>query len=433
MDTDDFDEALDNHAQSAIGKGQQELYSSLQSGMSEDDLKQLTDVTSASDDRQSGNISSAINTEVSQTQTLLRTEASSANNDGATDAMKENDVEYVHLLTEGDEKVCDICDSYWDSNPFEIDDAPNIPDDTHPNCRCQLIPCDADDTLLGTIGNNDDSGDDGSSTDNDDPDNDNPDGSGDDGSDDTLQDKYDTYQDYQRDYQAPFDETDKDAMGDYIESNYGIEWKEKKRAHYKISPETMANTVRVLDRFFSYYPNFLDNGQYKFTSLESHVFTGSSARAEAYVQSLRWRDGRKEQSLHLNSKHGDLEAQQKMTDYSFQTNWFRGNDTSTHIPTHEFGHAVDNNLTAASGSDVRVSEQILTQMYREDRGDHYDSSDFQHNEDFKHWAFDNIGTYGSKSTAEGFAELFTEYYGCDNPRPVAVRFGKIIDNMLREM
>ena len=46
----------------------------------------------------------------------------------------------VMFVTRNDEKVCEICQPY-DNLVYDINDSskPEIPDDTHPNCRCRFV------------------------------------------------------------------------------------------------------------------------------------------------------------------------------------------------------------------------------------------------------------------------------------------------------
>ena len=46
----------------------------------------------------------------------------------------------VMFVTRNDEKVCQICEPY-NNNVYDINDSskPEIPDDTHPNCRCRFV------------------------------------------------------------------------------------------------------------------------------------------------------------------------------------------------------------------------------------------------------------------------------------------------------
>lgn len=46
----------------------------------------------------------------------------------------------VMFVTRQDEKVCDICEPL-NNNVYDINDSskPEIPDDTHPNCRCRFV------------------------------------------------------------------------------------------------------------------------------------------------------------------------------------------------------------------------------------------------------------------------------------------------------
>lgn len=47
-------------------------------------------------------------------------------------------VKYVDWLTEPG--ACNLCGGIADKSPYAINDAPTIPDDSHPNCRCHKTP-----------------------------------------------------------------------------------------------------------------------------------------------------------------------------------------------------------------------------------------------------------------------------------------------------
>lgn len=61
-------------------------------------------------------------------------------NDYEEENAKENEEEYeLEFTTVGDERVCRLCNGYAGQH-FKADGSFTIPDNTHPNCRCMLIP-----------------------------------------------------------------------------------------------------------------------------------------------------------------------------------------------------------------------------------------------------------------------------------------------------
>ena len=73
-------------------------------------------------------------------QRIARTEIMSASNQGALQGYSESGVvEQVEFYAALDERTCDMC-SDMHGETFDIDDAPPLPDSTHPNCRCVYIP-----------------------------------------------------------------------------------------------------------------------------------------------------------------------------------------------------------------------------------------------------------------------------------------------------
>jgi SPP1 gp7 family putative phage head morphogenesis protein len=70
---------------------------------------------------------------------VARTETTRAYTAGVMDLYRQADVEKIMFLSSQDERVCeDICDPL-DGMVFAVDDAPDIPGDTHPSCRCCYV------------------------------------------------------------------------------------------------------------------------------------------------------------------------------------------------------------------------------------------------------------------------------------------------------
>lgn len=71
---------------------------------------------------------------------LVRTELWHMDLLGELDGMKQNKVQYVKYISEGDHRVCPECISLeaYNEGIYAIEEAPILP--RHPRCRCHLIP-----------------------------------------------------------------------------------------------------------------------------------------------------------------------------------------------------------------------------------------------------------------------------------------------------
>lgn len=144
--TQDFHDRMWAHNDVATARMQQVLDTSLRQGVDGKQMRQLTKVIPHDGGRPTPNLSTEMNKVVSSVQGLVVDKATRANAQAQREAYEEQDVEYVYFMTQNDDHVCDLCDSLVGFYP--IDEAPNIPDDTHPGCRCQLVPCDKDGNIL---------------------------------------------------------------------------------------------------------------------------------------------------------------------------------------------------------------------------------------------------------------------------------------------
>jgi SPP1 gp7 family putative phage head morphogenesis protein len=71
--------------------------------------------------------------------TIARTETMRAVNGAAKDRYEQTGVDRVEVLAALDDRVCDLCSSLH-GRIYPIDEAPDFPGNTHPNCRCTLAP-----------------------------------------------------------------------------------------------------------------------------------------------------------------------------------------------------------------------------------------------------------------------------------------------------
>lgn len=70
---------------------------------------------------------------------LIRTETSHIVNQAALERYEKTNIKNVQYLAAEDERMCDICGSMH-LNIYPINEAPDIPGSTHPQCRCCWAP-----------------------------------------------------------------------------------------------------------------------------------------------------------------------------------------------------------------------------------------------------------------------------------------------------
>lgn len=102
------------------------------------------------------------------------------------------------------------------------------------------------------------------------------------------------------------------------------------------------------------------------------------------------------------------------------TNW-------TSIVTHEFGHAIDDYLSNTlklagenKGKPKAVSSMLRPKVMKKAG---FKVSDIR----------DTVSEYATNNNFEWFAECFAEYMKSETPRPVAVEFGKQLEEILKEV
>jgi hypothetical protein len=88
----------------------------------------------------------------------------------------------------------------------------------------------------------------------------------------------------------------------------------------------------------------------------------------------------------------------------------RGVGSMRGVVSHEFGHAIENQLLR-DGTYDEVAAGIINDIHS--RG--------------ADWVSENIGEYATKNKQELFAELFAEYECADQPREEALKLGRSID------
>lgn len=106
--------------------------------------------------------------------------------------------------------------------------------------------------------------------------------------------------------------------------------------------------------------------------------------------------------------------------------------TAESIVVHELGHAVDGILTRARAlggtpiSDLSVSKPHNTSFFLRQKV--AQSTGVKIKDMNK-----AVSTYGSMNEMEWFAECFAEYLTSANPRPVAKRFGEMLEELMDKL
>lgn len=72
-----------------------------------------------------------------ETKRLVRTESARLKYETDITTFRMQGVKWVKWLTEPG--ACSICQGIADGGPYAIDDVPEIPGDSHPNCRCSIV------------------------------------------------------------------------------------------------------------------------------------------------------------------------------------------------------------------------------------------------------------------------------------------------------
>jgi SPP1 gp7 family putative phage head morphogenesis protein len=84
-------------------------------------------------------VQGAFDVDLVRAQRIARTETIGAANFGAKTGYREAGVSQLEWLSARDDRTCEICEP-MDGEMFPINNAPDIPFSSHPNCRCTWLP-----------------------------------------------------------------------------------------------------------------------------------------------------------------------------------------------------------------------------------------------------------------------------------------------------
>src|SRR5690606_28180594 len=71
---------------------------------------------------------------------LVASELAAAHGDAKLQQMAANGIARYDRTTAGDGKVCRICAGHRDNSPYTVGQGPKPMTDSHPLCRCSVIP-----------------------------------------------------------------------------------------------------------------------------------------------------------------------------------------------------------------------------------------------------------------------------------------------------
>lgn len=144
---------------------------------------------------------------------------------------------------------------------------------------------------------------------------------------------------------------------------------------------------------------------------------GASTYASCYVHSGL---------INVNTSYfGKLSKIAESYDADVKLNWHpKGTDWKS-IITHEIGHAIDGFLSRNGYGTITNSYNIKNASVEMRRKVLKELKLTKKN------ISSEVSRYASKNDAEFFAECFAEYFDSDNPRPVAKKFGEIIEEWMK--
>lgn len=126
---------------------------------------------------------------------------------------------------------------------------------------------------------------------------------------------------------------------------------------------------------------------------------------------------------------GNFNKVMELYENDVKWNWHPVGTTAESIIIHELGHAVDGLLTDAKvlgGGDWTAKKYRTTSYYLRSK---VAMSTGVKIKDMG----SSVSTYGSMDEMEWFAECFAEYLTSANPRPVAKKFGEMLEKLMEEL
>ena len=128
--------------------------------------------------------------------------------------------------------------------------------------------------------------------------------------------------------------------------------------------------------------------------------------------------------IRLNSGlHSTLDYASKVAEKSFESHWHSGKNP-LHTIIHEYGHYVSHSMSMLTKSSFE--HDIIQEALQEYKKLH---------PEYEYETYiglkDALSRYGSTKEAECFAEAFAEYFGEEEPREFATKFGHLLEQKMK--
>lgn len=200
----------------------------------------------------------------------------------------------------------------------------------------------------------------------------------------------------------------------------GQEFNGNEKVNISDADLTMAKSIfESHKQVFEKYPQLV--GQFNAPTIGTPI---SSRRA--YAETFAGNSGRGGITF-ARKWFSNAERLQKDYEGGVKAKWSPAGCTSKSIAVHEIGHEIDLWLSFVKGkytTSPKGKVQYFSTTFRDAvyKGSGLKRSNM--NED--------LSEYATKNAAEFFAEAFAEYMTSPNPRPLAIRFGKMLDEVMKE-
>jgi exonuclease VII small subunit len=200
----------------------------------------------------------------------------------------------------------------------------------------------------------------------------------------------------------------------------GQEFNGNEKVNISDADLTMAKSIfESHKQVFEKYPQLV--GQFNAPTIGTPI---SSRRA--YAETFAGNSGRGGITF-ARKWFSNAERLQKDYEGGVKAKWSPAGCTSESIAVHEIGHEIDLWLSFVKGkytTSPKGKVQYFSTTFRDAvyKGSGLKRSNMK----------EDLSEYATKNAAEFFAEAFAEYMTSPNPRPLAMRFGKMLDEVMKE-
>jgi exonuclease VII small subunit len=200
----------------------------------------------------------------------------------------------------------------------------------------------------------------------------------------------------------------------------GQEFNGNEKVNISDADLTMAKSIfESHKQVFEKYPQLV--GQFNAPTIGTPI---SSRRA--YAETFAGNSGRGGITF-ARKWFSNAERLQKDYEGGVKAKWSPAGCTSESIAVHEIGHEIDLWLSFVKGKYTTSPKGKVQYFSTTFRDAVYKGSGLKRSN-----TKEDLSEYATKNAAEFFAEAFAEYMTSPNPRPLAMRFGKMLDEVMKE-